>query len=104
MQNTHTICEISYGPRKEAVIHFTKQSKPSRTLTGSKFDRIKEYIEMPVEDEPLYEKIEIKIPNPLLKVQINIIYLLQNLVNCLVKQVARSWKRNGSVSLRRNTK
>ncbi|KAL9963713.1 hypothetical protein ACROYT_G027246 [Oculina patagonica] len=66
MQTTQTICEISYGPRKEAVIHFAKRSRP-RTLTGSRFDRIKKYIEKPLEDEPWCEKIEIKIPNPLLE-------------------------------------
>ncbi|KAL9963715.1 hypothetical protein ACROYT_G027249 [Oculina patagonica] len=67
MQNTHTICEISYGPKKEAVIHFAKHSKPSCTLKESKFDRIKKYIEKPLEDEQWCERIEIKIPNPLLE-------------------------------------
>lgn len=77
IQNTHTICEISYGQTKEAVIHFFNTSKPARVLNESKFDKIKRYIEKPVQNEPLCKRIEIKIPNPLLKVQ-NKICLHQN--------------------------
>ena len=68
-QNTHTICEISYGPTKEAMIHFFNARKPARVLNESKFDKIKRYIETPVQNEPWCKRIEIKIPNPLLKVQ-----------------------------------
>ena len=71
-QNTHTICEISYGTRKEAVLHFSKASKPVRIIIENTFAEIKDYIETPVEDEHWCKKIEIKIPNPLLKVQKNI--------------------------------
>ena len=67
-QNTHTICEISYGERKEAVLHFSKRSKSTRTINENKFTKIKEYIEKPVEDENWCKRIEIKIPNSLLKV------------------------------------
>ena len=67
-QNTHTICEISHGARKEAVLYFSKPSKPARTINADKFGKIKDYIEKPVEDEHWCEKIEIKIPNTLLKV------------------------------------
>ncbi|KAJ7392751.1 hypothetical protein OS493_010406 [Desmophyllum pertusum] len=66
-QNTLTICEISYGVEKEAVVHFSKQSKPSKILKESEFDKIKEYIEKPKEDEHWCERIEIKIPSPFLK-------------------------------------
>jgi len=66
-QNTHTICEISYGPTKEAVIHFFNKSKPARILNESNFHKIKRYIEKPVQNEPWCKRIEIKIPNPLLK-------------------------------------
>jgi len=66
-QNTHTICEISYGPTKEAVIHFFDTSKPPRILDESKFAKIKRYIEKPVQNEPWCQRIEIKIPNLLLK-------------------------------------
>ena len=70
MQNTLTICEISYGPTKQAVVHFAKRSKPSRVLEEKKFHKIKEYVEKTVEDENWCERIEIKIPNPLLEVTI----------------------------------
>ena len=68
-QNTNTICEISYGPTKEAVIHFLNTSEPALVLKKSKFDKVKRYIEKPAQNEPWCEKIEIKIPHPLLKVQ-----------------------------------
>ena len=78
MQNTHTICEISYGSRKEAVLHFSKQTKPSLPLKENKFHKIKEYIEKPLEDEHWCERIEIKIPNRLLEVQLQIIFVYKN--------------------------
>lgn len=67
-QSTLTICEISYGVTEEAVLHLANRSKPSRVLTGDRFDKYKDYIQKPIEDENWCEKIEIKIPNPLLKV------------------------------------
>ena len=86
MQNTHTICEISYGPRKEAVIHFSKQTKPSRKLKDNKFHKIKEYIEKPLEDEHWCERIEIKIPNRLLEVQLQIMFVYSSWFIVLVNQ------------------
>ena len=71
LQNTLTICEISYGPRKEAKIHFDKYKpgeEPIR-LKGKEVDLIRKYIEQPVDGERRCEKIEIKINNALLKVQ-----------------------------------
>ena len=71
LQNTLTICEISYGPRKEAKIHFNKYKpgeEPIR-LKGKEFDQMRKYIEQPVDGERRCEKIEIKINNALLKVQ-----------------------------------
>ena len=65
LQNTLTICEISYGAKQEAVIHFKESSFK---LEDTKFDALKQYIENPTNDEDECEKIEIKIPNPLLKV------------------------------------
>ena len=70
MQNTLTICEISYGSKKEAVIRFAKQDKTPVTLKKSEFDKIREYIQKPIGDEDWCERIEIKIPNLLLQVQI----------------------------------
>lgn len=69
LQNTLTICEISYGPRKEAVIHFDKPGEAPIRLKGREFDRKREYIEQSVDGERRCKKIEIKIPNALLKVQ-----------------------------------
>ena len=71
LQNTLTICEISYGPMKEATIHFDKY-KPGEDpirLKGKDFDRMWKYIEDPVDGERRCKKIEIKIDNELLKVQ-----------------------------------
>ena len=68
MQSTHTICEISYAAKKEAVIHFSEHSKPPLKIRESKFGMIKEYIEKSLEDENWCKRIEIKIPNQLLKV------------------------------------
>ena len=71
LQNTLTICEISYGLRKEAKIHFDKYKpgeEPIR-LKGKDFDRMRKYIEQPVDGERRCKKIEIKINNALLKVQ-----------------------------------
>ena len=70
MQNTLTICEISYGRKKQAVIHFAKQGKPSLKLEGEEFGKMQEYVEKPTGDDNWCEKIEIKIPHPLLKVWI----------------------------------
>ena len=50
------------------MIHFSKSSKPARILHENKFAKIKEYIEKPVQDEDSCKRIEIKIPNLLLKV------------------------------------
>ena len=72
MQNTLTICEISYGSRKEAVVHFAKQDKMPLRHRESNFDKIWQYIQKPIDDEHRCEKIEIKIPNPLLQVQVEI--------------------------------
>jgi len=66
LQNTLTICEISYGAKQEAVIHFKKSS--FKKLEDTKFDALKQYVEKPTDEEDWCEKIEIKIPNPLLKV------------------------------------
>ena len=71
LQNTLTICEISYGPSKEAKIHFDKY-KPGEEpikLKGKDFDLMRKYIEQTVDGERQCEKIEIKINNALLKVQ-----------------------------------
>ena len=68
MQSTLTICEISYGRKKQAVIHFAKRGIPSLKLEGKDFDKIQEYVEKPIDDDNWCEKIEIKIPHPLLKV------------------------------------
>ena len=70
MQNNLTICEISYGPKKEAVIHFAKRGKMPIKLKERKFDKMTEFIEKPTDDEHWCERIEIKIPNPLLQVWI----------------------------------
>ena len=71
LQNTLTICEISYGPRKEAKVNFDKYKpgeEPIRSK-GKEFDLMRKYIEQPVDGERRCEKIEIKINNALLKVQ-----------------------------------
>ena len=68
-QNTLTICEVSYGPAEEAVLHFANRRKPPRVLTGDTFDRFKYYIQEPIENENWCEWIEIRIANPLLKVK-----------------------------------
>ena len=68
-QNTLTICEVSYGPAEEAVLHFANRRKPPRVLTGDTFDKFKYYIQEPIENENWCEWIEIRIPNPLLKVK-----------------------------------
>ena len=70
LQSTMTICEISYGPSKEAKIHFDKHKpgdEPIR-LNGD-FDLMWKYIEQTVDGERRCKKIEIKINNALLKVQ-----------------------------------
>ncbi|XP_022802296.1 uncharacterized protein LOC111339834 [Stylophora pistillata] len=66
-QSTLTICEISYGAIKEAVLHFANRRGLSLVLTGQRFDKYKDYIKKPIEDENWCEKIEIRIPNLLLK-------------------------------------
>ena len=68
-QNTLTICEISYGEAKKAVLHFANGRKSPRVLTGDKFYKYKDYVKKPIEDENWCEWIEIRIPNPLLKVK-----------------------------------
>ena len=71
LQNTLKICEISYGPSKEAKIHFDRY-KPGEepiTLNGEDLDLMRKYIEQTVDGERRCEKIEIKIDNALLKVQ-----------------------------------
>jgi len=72
MQNTLTICEISYGSKKEAVMHFAKRDETPVRLWESEFDKIRQYIQKPIDGEHWCEKIEIKIPNPLLQVQVEI--------------------------------
>lgn len=69
LQNTLTICEISYGPRKEALIHFDKPEGVPIRIKEREFDRIKQFIQQPVDGERRCEKIEIKIKNELLKVE-----------------------------------
>ena len=68
-QNTLTVCEISYGAKREAVIHFDKPEIKPIKLQENKFFEIKQYIEKPTDDKQWCKKIEIKIPNPLLQVQ-----------------------------------
>ena len=68
LENTFTICEISYGAKQEAVIHFARQGTPSLKLRNIKSDTLKQYIEKPTNDKDWCKKIEIKIPNSLLKV------------------------------------
>ena len=68
LQNTLTICEISYGAKQEAVIHFGNKEKTSLRLGDIKSDTLKQFIEKPTNDEDWCEKIEIKTPNSLLKV------------------------------------
>ena len=70
MQNTLTICEVSYGCKKQAVIHFAKRGKTPIKLEGTEFGKMREYVEKPTDDDNWCEKIEIKIPHPLLKVWI----------------------------------
>ena len=53
-------------------MNFNKQGKTPLLLKESKFDKIREYIEKPTDDDQWCNKIEIRIPNPLLKVQIEI--------------------------------
>ena len=67
LENTFTICEISYA-KQEAVIHFARQGTPSLKLGNIKADTLKQYIEKPTNDKDWCKKIEIKIPNSLLKV------------------------------------
>ena len=74
-QNTLTICEVSYGPAQEAVLHFANRRKPPRVLTGDIFHKFKYYIQEPRENENWCEWIEIRIPNPLLKVKKLIAYV-----------------------------
>ena len=68
-QNTLTICKISYGEAKKAVLHFANGRKSPRDLTGDKFYKYKDYVKKPIEDENWCEWIEIRIPNLLLKVK-----------------------------------
>ena len=68
LQNTLTICEISYGAKREAVIHFGNKEKTSLRLGDIKSDTLKQYIQKPTNDKDWCKKIEIKIPNSLLKV------------------------------------
>ena len=68
LQNTLTICEISYGAKQEAVIHFGNKEKTSLRLGDIKSDTLKQYIQKPTNDKDWCEKIEIKTPNSLLKV------------------------------------
>ncbi|KAM7448138.1 hypothetical protein ABFA07_003866 [Porites harrisoni] len=67
LQNTLTICEISYGAKREAVIHFGNREKTSLRLGDIKSDTLKQYIQKPTNDKDWCKKIEIKIPNSLLK-------------------------------------
>ena len=60
---------MSYGPVKEAELHYHNRRKPARVLTGDKFNKIKKYIERPTENDNWCERIEIRIPNNLLKVK-----------------------------------
>ena len=71
MKNTLTICEVSYGPVKEAVLHFANRRKPCDVFTGDTFDEFKYYVQNPIEDDNWCERVEIRIPNPLLKVKKN---------------------------------
>ena len=68
-QNTLTICEVSYGPAEEAVLHFANRHKSQNTFTGKTFENFKYYIQNSIEDDNWCERIEIRIPNPLLKVK-----------------------------------
>ena len=68
-QNTLTICEISYGAAKNAVLYFANGRKSPRILAGDKFYKYKDYVQKPIEDENWCEWVEIRIPNPLLKVK-----------------------------------
>ena len=68
-QNTLTICEISYGAAQEAELHLANRPKSRHVLTGNEFDKYKDYIQKPIEDKNWCEWIEIRIPNPLLKVE-----------------------------------
>ena len=69
LENTLTICEISYGQRKEAKIHFDKPGEEPIRLKKEAFDLMRKYIKQPVDGERRCEKIEITIKNELLKVQ-----------------------------------
>ena len=69
LQNTLTICEISYGRSKEAVIHFDKPEEAPIRIKEKVFDRMQEYIQQPDHGERRCKRIEIKIPNALLKVE-----------------------------------
>ena len=62
------MCEISYGAKQEAVLHFGNEEKTSRTLGDIKSDTLKQFIEKQTNDEDWCKKIEIKTPNSLLKV------------------------------------
>ena len=72
IQNTYTICEISYGAKRKAVIYFAKPEKTPLKLKYINVNTIKQYIEKQTDDEhEKIEKIEIMIPNPLLEVKLN---------------------------------
>ena len=97
LQNTYTICEISYGPRKEAVIHFSKED--SLELEESEFDKIQQFIEqpLPAEDDNRCERIEIKIPNQLLEVQM-IFICIQNCLDKCSLRVSGTFERSSGVN------
>ena len=71
LQSTLTICEISYGPSKQAKIDFDKDKPGEEPIrfNGEDFDLMWKYIEQTVDGERRCKKIEIKINNALLKVQ-----------------------------------
>ena len=69
IKNTLTICEVSYGPAKAAVLHFANRRKPYYVFTGDTFDNFKYYVQNPIEDDNWCEWVEIRIPNPLLEVK-----------------------------------
>ena len=70
------------------MIYFAKPGKTPLKLKDITFDTIKQYIEKPTDDEHWCEKIEIMIPNPLLKVKIN----------CLVSRCGKGAERRGKVT------
>ena len=103
-QNTLTICEISYGAAKNAVLYFANGRKSPRILAGDKFYKYKDYVQKPIEDENWGEWVEIRIPNPLLKVKKLCVFgikvtVYETIWHGRARIPNKTWKKNQSFSL-----